>query len=56
MMSARPPKTPTGQAAADDFAERGEVGLDVVELLRAAEGEAEAGHDLVEDEQRAVRR
>ena len=44
-----------GQAAADDLAEGGQVGLDAVELLRAAEGEAEAGHDLVEDEERAVR-
>ena len=43
-----------GQAAADDLAERGEVGRDAVELLRAAAREAEAGHHLVEDEQRAV--
>ncbi len=43
-----------GEAAADDFAEGGEVGGDVVELLRSAEGDAEAGHDLVEDEEGAV--
>ena len=43
-------------AAADDLAERGEVGRDAVERLRAAERDAEAGHDLVEDQQRAVPR
>ena len=45
-----------GQAAADDLAEGGEVGADAVEFLRSAEGHAEAGHDFVEDEQRAVLR
>ena len=45
-----------GQAAADDLAQRGQVGRDAVDLLRAAEGDAEAGHDFVEDEQRAVLR
>ena len=44
-----------GEAAADDLAERGHVGLHAVERLRAAERDAEAGHDLVEDEHRAVR-
>ena len=44
-----------GQAAADHLAEGGEVGPDAVALLRAAEGHAEAGHHLVEDQQRAVR-
>ena len=43
-----------GQAAADDFAERGEVRRDSVQFLHAAFGDAEAGHDFVEDEQRAV--
>ena len=45
-----------GHAAADDLAERGEVRLDAVELLRAALRDAEAGHDLVEDQDRAVLR
>ena len=53
-MSARPPKAPDRQAAADDFAEAGEVGGDLLQLLHAATGEAEAGHDLVEDEQGIV--
>ena len=39
-----------GQAAADDLAHRHQVGLDVVELRRAAEGQAEAGHHFVEDQ------
>ncbi len=43
------------EAAADDLAERGEVGRDAVALLRAAERHAEAGDDLVEDEHDAVR-
>ena len=37
------------QAAADDLAQRRQVGRDAVELLRAAVGDAEAGHHLVED-------
>ena len=44
------------QPAADHLAERGQVGPDAVALLRAAEGDAEAGHHLVEDQQRAVPR
>ena len=43
-----------GEATADDFAEEGEVGMDAGEFLDAAEGEAEAGHDFVEDEEGAV--
>ena len=43
-----------GQTAADDLAEGGEVGLDGVDLLGATEGETEAGHDLVEDQESAV--
>src|SRR6185436_7271105 len=31
-----------------------DVRLDAIDLLRATEGKAESGHDLVEDEQRAV--
>ena len=42
------------QAAADDLAQAGQVGLDAEELLRAAARDAEAGDDLVEDQQRAV--
>src|SRR5208283_172760 len=45
---------PAGQAAAQDLAQRGEVGSDAVELLCAAEREAEAGHHLVENQQRAL--
>ena len=54
MMSRRAAVSADGQAAADDLAERGDVGRDAVQLLRAAAREAEAGHHLVEDEQRAV--
>ena len=43
-----------GEAAADDLAVGGEVGLDVEEALRAARVGAEAGDDLVEDEQGAA--
>ena len=43
-----------GEASADDLAERGQVRGDAESLLRAAGGDAEAGDDLVEDEQRAV--
>ena len=42
------------QPAADHLAEGGQVGLDPEQLLGAAEGDAEAGHHLVENEQRAV--
>ena len=42
------------KAAADDLAQRAEVGRDAVVFLRAAIGEAEAGHDLVEDQRDAV--
>ena len=41
------------QAAADDLAVAGEVGLHAEEGLRAARMDAEAGDDLVEDERRA---
>ena len=43
-----------GQAAADDLAQSRQIGRDAVERLRAAAMDAEAGHHLVEDEQRAV--
>ena len=41
------------QPAADDLAERGQVGRHVVHGLRTAVTEAEAGDDLVEHQQRA---
>ena len=44
------------QAAADDLAERREVGRDAEKLLRPAVGQPEAGHHLVEDEQCAMLR
>ncbi len=43
-----------GEAAADDLAQGGQVGGDLEPGLGAAEGHAEAGDDLVEDEQGAV--
>ena len=43
------------QPAADHLPERRQIRRDPVERLRAARVHAEAGHDLVEDEQRAVR-
>ncbi|KAG0924181.1 hypothetical protein G6F31_019209 [Rhizopus arrhizus] len=43
-------------AAADDLAEGGQVRGDAVVRLRTAKGNAEAGHHLVEDQQRAVLR
>ena len=42
------------QPAADDLAERNEIGRDAEAILRAAHGDAEAGHDFIEDEQGAV--
>ncbi len=48
--------SPDGQPAADDLAERRQIGPDAVKLLRPAARGAETGHDLVEDQQRAVRR
>ena len=43
-----------GQAAADDLAQGRQVGRDSVPSLGTAVGDPEAGHDLVEDEHRAV--
>jgi hypothetical protein len=54
MMSRRPPYAAAGHAAADDLAETDEVRGDAVAGVRAAEGDAKARHDLVEDQQRAV--
>ena len=42
------------QAAADDLAQRGQIGRDAEQRLGAAIGHAKAGHHLVEDQQRAV--
>ena len=49
-----PAKRAHRQAAADDFAEATQVRRDAEPLLRAALGQAEAGHHLVENQQRAV--
>ena len=43
-----------GESAADDFAEAGDVGLDVVEGLCAAVCDSESGDYFVEDEECAV--
>ena len=43
-----------GESAADDLAEAGDVGLDVVQLLCAAVGYPESGDDFVEDEEAAL--
>jgi hypothetical protein len=43
------------QTAADDLAERGQVGRNAEALLRAAIRQPKAGHDFVEHQQRAVR-
>ena len=53
MTSARPPNGADGQAATDHLAEAGQVGPDAVAALGAARPEAEAGDDLVEDQERA---
>ena len=49
-----PPKQASREAAADDLGKGGDVGADVVVLLRAASGDAEAGHHLIEDQQHAI--
>ena len=54
-MSARPPKAPQGRPPPMILPRVVRSGCDAVELLRSAERDAEAGHDLVEDEQRAWR-
>ena len=43
-----------GQSAADDLAQRGQVGCDLPKLLSPAKGDAKAGHHFVEDEQGAM--
>src|SRR5262249_45104160 len=42
------------EAAADDFPQRSQVGLDGRELLNTAEGDSKPGHDFIEDEQCSV--
>ena len=42
------------QAAANHFAQGGQVRCDTVEFLSATEGDTEAGHDLIENQYRAV--
>src|SRR3954468_22066500 len=46
------PERSQRQPAADDLAEDREIRRDAVQLLRAAASDAEAGDDLVEDQQR----
>ena len=43
-------KGPDRQTAADDLAERGQVGSNAVQFLGAAVGHPESGHDLIENE------
>ena len=45
---------PHREPAADDFAEAHHVGRDAIDFGRASGRQPEAGHDFVEDEQRAV--
>ena len=52
MISSAPADGADRQAAADDLAERGQVGRHVVLRLGAAATEPEAGDHLVEDQQR----
>jgi len=54
MIAAGPGDAREREAAGHDLAEGREVGNDLVELLGAAVGEAEAGDDLVEHERHAV--
>ena len=55
MISTARCRTPPQESAADDFAEAHHVGRDAIDLGRAPGRQPEAGHDFVEDEQRAVR-
>jgi len=56
MISARPPKAPTGRPSANHFAQRGEIGRDAAQLLVSAAGEAKARHDFVKNQHNAVLR
>ena len=55
-MSRRPAEGPDRQPAADDLAEGREVGADALAFLDPAGCDAEAGHDLIEDQHAAVAR
>ena len=46
---ATPTVGPYGEATANDFPQAGQVGSDTFPFLHAAQGNTEAGHDLVED-------
>ena len=54
MISSFAPYAPTGNPAADDLAQARNVGKDPVHRLRAAGVDAEAGYNLVEDQQGPV--
>jgi hypothetical protein len=54
MMSARPPNAPTGRPPPMILPRVVRSGDDLLDLLHAAAADAEAGHDLVENEHRAV--
>ena len=55
MTSARPPKAASGSPPPTIFPRIDQIRRDAVALLRTAAGDPEAGHDLVEHEQRAAR-
>ena len=55
MMSARPPKAPTGSPPPMILPESGQVRDDLLDILNPPAGQTESGHHLVEDEQGAVR-
>ena len=54
MISARPAIAASGKPPPTILPRRAQVGRDAVVFLGAAIGEAEAGHDLVEDQRDAV--
>ena len=53
-MSARPPYAAYRQTAADDLAERRQIGLNAKNALRSAVRQSETGHHFIEDQQCAV--
>ena len=55
MTSATAAERADRQSPADDLPERRQVGNDPEPLLSAAGADPEAGDDLIEDQQRAVR-
>ena len=56
MISARPPKAPTGSPPPMIFPRVVRSGRDTLDLLDAALGKAEAGHHFVEDQDGALPR